>query len=86
MTFMTTDPIYIKLKEMFELDNNLILYHFALVCQPSDCLGEFVLKRNNLQEIVVHPYNPYVLLMFEGSIIISPENCIQFVDKYFEVK
>ena len=80
MMFLSNDPIYKKLLDTFNRDTQLAIYHFALICQPAENLMEYILKRENMIQIFIQPYNSIILRCFEGRINISPTNFIRYSD------
>ena len=82
---MSSDPIYKQVEALFNGDTQISIYHFALICQPTEYKMEFLFKRESLNQIYIQPYNPYVLLMFEGRISLSPQNFVRHEDRYNQV-
>ena len=80
MTFLSSDPVYKKVEALFNSDTHASIYHFAIICQPRQNAMEFIIKRETLSQVFIQPYNPHVLLMFEGRLTISPENFVRYKD------
>ena len=85
--FLQKDPSYLKLREIFESDDLLALYHLGILCyetgkEAGPILGEFIIKRENMKHLFIEAYNPHMLRLFESRINTQPENYLKYSDKF----